>query len=119
MKILEKIEIKNILDNLDKSAIKVKEGKLPEFAIFMEPNSFKDFGYNQLGFNITKTSEWLESATTDVLRDAVLANKIVRITQKHGHGIGLIVKTICYIVSSTFYNSKIGTFTEDSVNENI
>jgi hypothetical protein len=113
MKILESIDLKSILDNLGKTAIKVKEGKLPEYAIFMEPNSFKDFGYNQLGFNITKTSEWLESATKDILRDAILANKIVRVTQKSGHGIGLVVKTICYIVSSTFYNGKIGTFMEN------
>ena len=93
MTIIENIDLKNIINNLDSIAYK-----------------FKEYGYNELGFMINKTEDWLANATKEQLKDAVTANKIVRVTRKTGVKWNMKVTTLLYIVSSTFYNSKIGAF---------
>ena len=107
MTIIENIDLKNISNNLDSIAYKFKEN---DYAIFMQPDKFKEYGYNELGFMINKTEDWLVNATKEQLKDAVTANKIVRVTRKTGVKWNMKVTTLLYIVSSTFYNSKIGAF---------
>ena len=107
MTIIENIDLKNIINNLDSIAYKFKEN---DYAIFTQPDKFKEYGYNELGFMINKTEDWLVNATKEQLKDAVTANKIVRVTRKTGVKWNMKVTTLLYIVSSTFYNSKIGAF---------
>ena len=107
MTIIENIDLKNILENLDSIAYKIKENS---YAIFMEPNKFKEYGYLELGFMINKTEDWLKNADAEVLKDATNAGKIVRVTRKTGVKWRVKVTTLMYIVNSTFYNTKIGAF---------
>lgn len=107
MTIIENIDLSNILNNLDSIAYKIKEN---DYAVFMNPDKFKEYGYNDLGFMINKTEDWLINADSRDIKDAVTANKIVRITRKTGIKWNMKVTTLLYMISSTFYNSKIGAF---------
>ena len=102
---INNIDIKNILNNLN-CVYKVNDNY---FVIFMEPNKFKELGYNELGFVINKTDKWLRNATNEDLKDATVANKIVRVYKRTGFKWRTKIRTLMYIVNSTFYKSKVGT----------
>ena len=92
---INNIDIRNILNNLN-CVYKVNDNY---FVIFMEPNKFKELGYNELGFVINKTD----------LKDATVANKIVRVYRRTGFKWRTKIRTLMYIVNNTFYKSKVGT----------
>jgi hypothetical protein len=113
--ILDKIDITEIVSNIKKDVVLflVKDKPIKKYAVFMEPTFFKNFGYDQLGFCITKTEEWLKTADKDSLYDAVVSGKIARVTRRAGSGNGTTVTTLMYIISSTFYNKKIGKLKDE------
>lgn len=110
IRIINDIDVNAILnnfENMESSAYKLKENN---YAVFIEPDYFKQYGYNELGFMINKTEDWLKNATKEDLKDATTANKIIRVTRKTGVKWQMKVTTLMYIVNSTFYKSKIGNF---------
>jgi hypothetical protein len=113
--ILDKISVSDIVSNIKKDVVifPIKDKPVKRYAVFMEPTFFKNFGYDQLGFCINKTEEWLKGADVDSLYDSVVAGKIVRVTRRTGSGNCTTVTTLMYIVSSTFYNKKIGKLKDE------
>lgn len=108
IKEINNIDIRQILNNFKESNSSAYKINNDNYAIFIEPNWFKEYGYNELGFNINKTEEWLAKSSLSDIKDAVKANKVVRVTRKTGVKWRMEVKTLLYIVSSTFYKTKIG-----------
>lgn len=95
------IDIKDISNNFGK-VVDIHGTSL----VFMEPKSFKEKGFDQYGFVICRSMDWLETASPVEIRSSTNADKILRVTAKEGKKHMYSVHTVAYVVSEKFYLSR-------------
>ena len=101
---LDKELIFECIDGKDIISVQLPNKNRPIYAVFIDPNTFRNNNWGVLGFTINKSYEWFNQCTETDLCDLIHGDRIIRIIKSDKNKF----KTIMFIVTNSFYERRIG-----------